>query len=343
MLENSSSDSFAHVRESAFWVTTIEQALRQYELTLASSAHLSHLLDSQSSAPCFIDQRLCSHAWDEAVRISEDPLFGLRIHRVFAPTAYAALALAAAASPRMEDAVALLERFFSIFSTQLKLVSRAAEGKLHLTLQPVGNPHYQHTDAVLGYLSRFFNRLDVGSQGLLQQLQIPGCADEHIARQLFHRNEVVFGGPHTLVLDQALVRQPLPSASPFILPKLVAALEPMQAALPSHALTEQVRRRIHLLLGSGDISAERVAEPLNISPRHLRRKLSQEGTSYEQLADEVRREAAIRLIVDGQMSLTSIAYELGFLDPSSFTRAFRRWTNMSPTAYRRELSRSKGD
>ena len=49
------------------------------------------------------------------------------------------------------------------------------------------------------------------------------------------------------------------------------------------------------------------------------------------------------MIGDGQMSLTSIAYELGFLDPSSFTRAFRRWTNMSPTAYRRELSRSKGE
>ncbi|WVM93793.1 AraC family transcriptional regulator ligand-binding domain-containing protein [Halopseudomonas pachastrellae] len=99
MLENSSSDSFAHVRESAFWVTTIEQALRQYELSLVSSSQLAHLLDSQSSDPNFIDQRLCSHAWDEAVRISEDPLFGLRIHRVFAPTAYAALALAAAASP----------------------------------------------------------------------------------------------------------------------------------------------------------------------------------------------------------------------------------------------------
>jgi len=110
--------------------------------------------------------------------------------------------------------------------------------------------------------------------------------------------------------------------------------------LPSHALSEQVKRRIHLLLGSGDISAERVAAPLNISPRHLRRKLSQEGTSYEQLADDVRREAALRMISDGQLSLTSIAYELGFLDPSSFTRAFRRWTNMSPTAYRRELNRS---
>ena len=341
MLERSSSDSFAHVRESAFWVTTIEQALRQYELTLASSSHLASLLHSQSSGePSFIDQRLCSHAWDEAVRISDDPLFGLRIHRVFAPTAFGALALAAASSPRMDTAIALLERFFSIFSTQLKLVTRAEGSQLILHLQPVGQPHPQHIDAVLGYLSRFFNRLDISSQGLLQALHIPHCSDEVMARRLFQRNQLMFGEQHALALDLKQVKQPLPSACPFILPKLVDTLETMQAALPSYALTEQVKRRIHLLLGSGDISAERVAEPLNISSRHLRRKLSQEGTSYEQLADEVRREAAIRLIGDGQMSLTSIAYELGFLDPSSFTRAFRRWTNMSPTAYRRELNRS---
>jgi AraC-like DNA-binding protein len=73
---------------------------------------------------------------------------------------------------------------------------------------------------------------------------------------------------------------------------------------------------------------------MNISPRHLRRKLNLFGTSYESLVDEVRKEGAIRMIGQGQLSLTSIAYELGFLDPSSFTRAFRRWTGMSPTAFK---------
>lgn len=345
MLEHSSSDSFARVRESAFWLRAMEQALKQYGVSLGDSCRLAPWISLPVGQPQFVDQELCSHGWSEALRVSEDPHFALRMHRVFVPTPFTTLALAAAASENIEAALALLTRFFSIFSIQLKLVCVPDENGVALTLLPIGNPHQQHIEAVIGYLARYFNRLDLDDQGLVRSLQlVRGEEDPDGQRRLFARNNVEFGDRYALVLDRRLMHKPLATSSPFILPKLVEILEAMQAVIPSQDLSEQVKRRIHLLLGSGDISAERVAAPLNISPRHLRRKLSQEGTSYEQLADDVRREAAIRMISDGQLSLTSIAYELGFLDPSSFTRAFRRWTNMSPTAYRRELGRTnKGD
>ena len=69
-------------------------------------------------------------------------------------------------------------------------------------------------------------------------------------------------------------------------------------------------------------------------------KLSETKTTYEKLLDEVRMELAIRLIQDGKLNLGRIAFELGFLDPSSFTRAFRRWTAMSPTAFREQFRQS---
>jgi len=150
--------------------------------------------------------------------------------------------------------------------------------------------------------------------------------------------EVDVGEHYQITMPLALLDTPLASADTFIATRLADALQDMIASLPSQDLVEQVKRRVQLLLGSGDISVERIAGPMNISPRHLRRKLSQEGTSYEQLVDEVRRETAMRMIGEGQLSLTSIAYELGFLDPSSFTRAFRRWTDMSPTSFRQQIT-----
>lgn len=342
MLEYSSSDSFARVRESAFWLRAMEQALKQYGVSLGSSSQLAPWITLPVGQPQFVDQALCSHGWSEALKVSEDPHFALRMHRVFVPTPFATLALAAAASEHIEAALSLLTRFFSLFSIQLKLMSEPDDEGIALTLRPIGSPHQQHVEAVIGYLARYFNRLDLDDLGLVRKLQLVRAdEDPEGQRRLFSRNTVEFGDDYRLVLDRRLMHKPLATSSPFILPRLIETLEAMQAVLPSHALSEQVKRRIHLLLGSGDISAERVAAPLNISPRHLRRKLSQEGTSYEQLADDVRREAALRMISDGQLSLTSIAYELGFLDPSSFTRAFRRWTSMSPTAYRRELNRSE--
>jgi len=341
MFEQSSSHSFFRVRESAFWATAVEQTLRQYDLSLRHTSVGSCLFSDQFEAEGFIDQQFCSLVWSEATRVSEDPLLGLRMHRVFSPTAFNMLALTASASPTIEDAVTLLIRYMPIVSTQLTLQVDTHDEFIELHLRPIGDAHPQHIASIVGYLARYFTRIDLDGDGLLHGVQL---ADHHQAyaqscQQLLKNQIVSFANSYVLSLRRSLLPKQLPTASSLLLPKLTEILQHMLANLPSSELSEQVKRRISLLLGTGDISAERVAGPMNISQRHLRRKLSQEGTSYEQLADEVRREAALRMIADGQLSLTSIAYELGFLDPSSFTRAFRRWTDMSPTAYRRELSK----
>ena len=341
MFEQSSSHSFTRVRESAFWATAVEQTLKQYDLSLRHSSVSGCLFSEQFEAEGFIDQQFCSLIWSEATRIAEDPLLGLRMHRVFSPTAFNTLALTASASPTIEDALSLLVRYFPIVSTQLTIKVESQDEFVKLALQPVGDTHPQHLASIVGYLARYFTRLDLDGEGLLHGVQLADHHQQHeqSCRQLLKNQVVSFGNHYTLSLRRALLSNALPTTSSLLLPKLTEILQHMLATLPSSDMSEQVKRRIHLLLGSGDISAERVAGPMNISQRHLRRKLSQEGTSYEQLADEVRREAALRMIADGQLSLTSIAYELGFLDPSSFTRAFRRWTDMSPTAYRRQLSK----
>jgi AraC-like DNA-binding protein len=115
----------------------------------------------------------------------------------------------------------------------------------------------------------------------------------------------------------------------------------MLSAVPNIDFAEQVKQRIRTLVAEREVSEDMVATPFNMSPRHLRRKLSETQTSYEKLLDEVRMELAIRLIQDGKLNLGRIAFELGFLDPSSFTRAFRRWTGMSPTNFRTQ-SRQAG-
>ena len=70
------------------------------------------------------------------------------------------------------------------------------------------------------------------------------------------------------------------------------------------------------------------------SSRSLRRRLSEQGTSFQQILDSVRREAASRLLKGGRGSIASIGYELGFDSPSHFNRAFKRWTGLNYSAYR---------
>ena len=77
-----------------------------------------------------------------------------------------------------------------------------------------------------------------------------------------------------------------------------------------------------------------MAADFGMSQRTLQRKLSDIGLSYQQLLDETRHELARRYLDDQGKSVTEITFLLGFSEQSAFTRAFKRWSGMSPSAYR---------
>lgn len=77
-----------------------------------------------------------------------------------------------------------------------------------------------------------------------------------------------------------------------------------------------------------------VAAHLHISPQTLRRHLREEGTSFQALKDQLRRDIAIYHLGRADLSLQQIAEQLGFSEPSAFHRAFKKWTGLTPGAYR---------
>jgi AraC-like DNA-binding protein len=82
------------------------------------------------------------------------------------------------------------------------------------------------------------------------------------------------------------------------------------------------------------VTEESIADALHLSRRSLQRRLKEEGTSYTQVLDETRRQLAAQYVRHSRLSINEITYLLGFSEPSNFSRAFRRWTGASPTAYR---------
>jgi AraC-like DNA-binding protein len=81
-------------------------------------------------------------------------------------------------------------------------------------------------------------------------------------------------------------------------------------------------------------SLQKVARDLGMSVRTLRRRLADEGASYRQLTDELRRDVAINYLRETAMTVEDIAYALGFSDPANFRQAFRRWTSVTPQQFR---------
>lgn len=82
------------------------------------------------------------------------------------------------------------------------------------------------------------------------------------------------------------------------------------------------------------LSIESVAGNFNISVRTLQRKLKEEGVSYLQIVEEVRKSFAIHYIKKSSSTVKEIAAILGYSEPSGFVRAFKKWTGKTPTEYR---------
>lgn len=99
-------------------------------------------------------------------------------------------------------------------------------------------------------------------------------------------------------------------------------------------VTGRVRHLIGRALPTGPVPApEELAERLSVSPQTLRRQLAAEGTTYQRLRDQVRRDHAIAVLTGGRISIERLSRQLGFSEPSAFHRAFRRWTGETPRAY----------
>ena len=99
---------------------------------------------------------------------------------------------------------------------------------------------------------------------------------------------------------------------------------------------DKLRRLLRAIIGVGGMgpTARLMAELVETSPRTLHRRLTEGGTSYRKLLDEVRLERAAERLSRDEVSVKELAYELGYSGPNNFIRAFKRLTGRTPVAFR---------
>lgn len=141
-------------------------------------------------------------------------------------------------------------------------------------------------------------------------------------------NSVTFSARH---LDAELIRDEAQLAEFLKLAPYYLVIEPLAATL-------SITHRIRAILGDDFReempSFEELTGLLSMSARTLRRRLEKEGTSYQRIKDNARRDVAITLLSRQGMTVSEVAEQVGFSDPSAFHRSFKKWTGQSPGSYR---------
>lgn len=138
---------------------------------------------------------------------------------------------------------------------------------------------------------------------------------------------------NTVAFPTHALDRPVPSANRLLFRLLGGYLEQVKAA-QSHSIIDRVESYIRGSLATGNCSIDRCATKFGMSVRTLQARLAAESARFSELVERLRETLAKVLLSQGQISLDEIADRLGYGEQTSFGRAFKRWTSMTPQQFR---------
>ena len=142
-------------------------------------------------------------------------------------------------------------------------------------------------------------------------------------------------------LSREMSRLPLRRRDPTLGRLLQQHADEAIARLPAmDGIALEVRRALASRIGGGDARIRAIARDLAMSVRSLQRRLAVAGISYQQLLDRARKDVAERHLTSSKLSIGEVASLLGYSEPAAFNRAFARWHNETPRAFRQRQRES---
>ncbi|HEX6730464.1 MAG TPA: AraC family transcriptional regulator [Pyrinomonadaceae bacterium] len=279
--------------------------------------------------------------YEKASQLTGDKNFGLHMGEVVDPKLFDVVGYSALNSATLGEAFARVARYHSIWTDGAVIkveISQAISAIIYRYVDESIGEHRQDSEMTFaGFVTLCRMAADPNWRPILIEFQHPKPDDisEHV--RLF-RCEVKFNATvNRLVFDSSSLALPIARADPGLCRMLDRHAEDLLAKFPPRdTLIENARTIIRKELNGGNPSLERVALKLGLSGRTLQRKLHEQGTSHNNLVDQIRRELATRYLREREMAICGVAYLLGFSEPSSFHRAFKRWTGVTPKEYRAE-------
>jgi len=308
----------------------IDQAvlLEQAGITNAEWQHTNCLLPFYKVAALFF------HLW----QTEQDPAFGLRIGAATDIRSFQLLGYVLMSCDTLADAMSCLQRYE-------KLVGQLGSTQVHVGTDDViiewNNPlagewsGFISDAAIAGWVgvARSLTGIDLAPKQVYLKHEAP--QNEQLFQSYFNCpvqfNAALDGVQVTLAQLTATITTRDSLLRDIIQREADVRLEKFDG---HWNLINAVRAEIWKTLSAGEPRIDRVADALALTPRNLQQRLKTADAHFAALVDEVRHAAALRYLRNASLPLAEIAFLLGFAEQSSFNRAFKRWTTLSPSEWR---------
>jgi len=266
-----------------------------------------------------------------------EPYLALRLPAELPFRRYGLHELAARASGTVREALQRVARYASLIHPRMLFALDEADGEARWRQQMRGYPRgvgRASNEYAVGSAFAHLSRQGGGVRRVW--FMHPRPRDLGPLHRFFGTRELDFGcDDNGLAFDATLLDRATPDGDA----RLLATVEPLaEAALraqpPAHDFSVEVATKIRALLPDA-ANVEAVASALHMSARTLQRRLGELGTQFSEVLDGVRADEAKRALAGSDVPLAEIAWQLGFADLATFSRAFKRWTGKPPGTFRR--------
>ncbi len=322
------------------WVNTVLAAAQHLGVSHQAVLEAAGLEPTALAAPRWpIDH--VTRLWRAAVRCTQDPGFGLKAGARVGPGSFSVLGEVLPAAATLRESIAMVQKYQRLISDGARLQMIAGVSSSWVVYHPrqgtlAFSPH--QIEAVLAALVSVAHQV-TGSRLRPLRLQfnqprIGPLAGYEAVFQCPVEFEQAFSG---VLLANAVLDAPLPQADAQRAHQHHQHAAAQLAALsPPDALAQALREWIAARLPGQVPTRADAAQALGLSPRTLARRMHAQQLDFSGLLDLARRDAALHAVAHGPGSLADIGQALGFAEPSTFWRAFKRWTGQTPAQWRQQ-------
>jgi AraC-like DNA-binding protein len=307
---------------------------------LLGTCHLpAEALDDETA---LIDCRLGILLLERAAQALNCPDFGLRLSARQDVGILGPLAFALRHSQTAGEGLECVSRYFFVHSNAFSLTVRRASAKGKMAelrfdlLAPDVPLARQFWDLCLGTTCRVFRFLTQDAYPI-KAAHFPHAplASVSTYRKQFGETVLFEQAQAALLVDSESLEVPLTECNQMLKEMALNYLDMNFASAPS--LSNRIRLAVANALDSPQCRIEAIADLFNLHSRTLQRHLEAEGTSFEVLRDEARRDAARRYLTSTRLPLAQVAGLLGLSEQSALTRACKRWFDATPKSIRAQV------
>ncbi len=326
----------------ATWVMPILSALKPFregeDILREVGIDINVIEDANQRIPI----EKMTHLWTFAEEISGDDCIGLEVIKYVSPTSFHALTYANQASSTIRESLERIVKFSNVVSTAVTLEVEDKDDSVVVSLINVPNTielSHHALDAFIGLMVKEARQAMNYHPDFILWSKLKRPTPKNTSRhEKIYNSPITFNSDeNTVCFNRQLVDQVIPSGNAELVRINEQVLAQYMTRFNKNDVVAGVYNALIELMPKGEPSREKVADMLGTTSRSLHRKLNELDTSYKTILDDTRKSLALQYIRQTDISITTITYQLGFLDSSSFSRSFKRWTGISPSDYRKEL------